>query len=84
MSSKTYNEGDDQTGDEEWEVIGDNEANDDEHPSSHDHTRRGHFELNLGWGRWKHTLFWMDWSYTRKCARKPVRDDTELPTEKRG
>ena len=60
--------GDNINEDKEWEVVGSDDGS-----SEPKNETNMHFDMTLGWGRWKHTLYSVDYNKTSQ----PVDDDSD-------
>lgn len=52
--------------DEDWEVVAKQEV--DGRSAAPDSSSSMHFDVTLGWGRWKHTLFSFDYTQSSEYA----------------
>ncbi|KAH8178747.1 hypothetical protein LIA77_00266 [Sarocladium implicatum] len=61
------------TGDEpkdDWVVVPEGMQNGGIEPSKSSSGYSGHWDLTLGWGKWKHTLVDFDWKFEHKHSRE--------------
>lgn len=70
----------DATHDNEWEVVTNEEA--DGRPRSPGNSSNVHFDITLGWGRWKHTLYSFD--YSQNCQRAHHHAGHDAATDRPG
>ncbi|KAI1102529.1 hypothetical protein F4804DRAFT_312802 [Jackrogersella minutella] len=68
-----HNESKDDT--QEWEFVERDECNDEARSLAGRNTTSIHFDVTLGWGQRKHTLYSFDYNQTVGCARSQVLDD---------
>lgn len=58
--------------DKEWEVVGDDDSS-----SIPQNGTNMHFDMTLGWGRWKHTLYSVDYNKTHQPVNNGGDDDNQ-------
>lgn len=67
--------------DKDWVIVGPEDAREEERLPARGCSTSGHFDLTLGRGQWKHTLFSVDWSCGIGPPGEPAAKDTTPSTQ---